>query len=418
MGSQLSERHPSITEWLLDYWRDLWQDHTQAEHDDIKILAFGDPQIPGSWDDTPYWTKLDIFGNDYYLGHIFDTMQRRLDPDYVVVMGDLFSSQWIADDEFFSRTRRYMQRIFKRDSPDLNTIRLKSLNEDGSEYKVNWKQWGDNYNELRQKGAIRYDYNDTHYWSTPDEPYLFLNLTGNHDIGYSGDCTYQHRARYEQFFGKDNYWIEYDRNTTHPWRIVVLNDLLLDGPALQPEFIEENWNFLKRLNERNFNGSTVLLTHVPFYKEEGLCFDGPEFRYYPEKLESESYKAKLLKSQNHLSRETSNKALDLIFNNGKPGIILVGHDHEGCEVYYNKVEDSWDASRQDLGLGSVKEVTVRSMMGEFHGHTGIITGHFNKDSMLWEWYYNSCPFMVQHVWWVAKVSLILAIVLWSTNLVT
>ncbi|CCC67894.1 hypothetical protein NCAS_0A13360 [Naumovozyma castellii] len=385
------------------------------DEDDIHLLAFGDPQIKGIWHNTPYKSRLDIYGNDYYLGHIYSMMQRRLHPSHVAILGDLFSSQWIGDSEFFNRTTRYMNRIFKRDT----TTWLKDLKErehdENGQYRVDWSKWADQFKANAASKNFSFGYNDVYSWDPENENYLFINLTGNHDVGYSGDATYQHMARYHEVFGKDNFWIEYETDTNHPWRIVVLNSLLLEGPALQPEFIENNWEFLYQLFERRFNGSTVLLTHVPLYKEEGLCVDGPLFRYYPDDYKPEPYKKNLLRSQNHLGEAVTNKVLNLVFDNDKPGIILNGHDHEGCETSYNRINGTWFATR-DVDQTSdfhVKEYTVRSMMGEFNGNTGLVTGHFDKNTMTWNWYFTLCPFGLQHFWWFAKASAIITGFVWS-----
>lgn len=396
------------------------QDQKAGDEDqpsDVHMLAFGDPQIKGIWKKTPYITRLDIFGNDYYLGHIASMMKKRLHPSHMVVMGDLFSSQWIGDSEFYNRTERYTSRIFGRDTSWLKDIKEESHDHEG--YKVNWRKWGDAFNAIRSTEKpwdFGFDYNDVYSWDPENEDSLFINITGNHDIGYSGDITYQHISRFHELFGKVNYWIEYDTDTDHPWRIVVLNSLALEGPALQPEFIETTWEFLYQLFERRFQGSTVLLTHVPFYKKEGLCSDGPEFDYYPKDFEREPYKANLLRSQNHLSEDVTNRVLNLIFDNDKPGIILTGHDHVGCETMYNKnsKEGTWTAAAkkesQDL---VIEEITVKSMMGEFDGNTGLVTGHFNKRLGTWEWSFTLCPFAIQHVWWFAKVSALVTGFLWS-----
>lgn len=393
---------------------------TPIDDDQLHILAFGDPQIKGIWSNTPYRSRLDIFGNDFYLGHIYSMMKKRLNPSHIVVLGDLFSSQWIPDNEFYNRTKRYMNRIFDRPSPNITEIQSKNHDELGL-YKVDWQTWGDRFDLQRKNKTFEFGYNDIYSWNPDLEEHLFINVTGNHDTGYSGDVTYQHLARFQEIFGKDNYWIEYNVGTDKAWRIVVLNDLLLEGPALQPEFVEYTWEFLYQLFERKFDGSTVLLTHVPFYKEEGLCYDGPEFRYYPEGYEREPYKAGLLRSQNHIGQETTNKVLNLIFNNDKPGIILVGHDHEGCEVTYNRNSDKgeWIATREVQGDADyhIKEVTVRSMMGEFNGNTGLLTGNFNHSLQQWEWTFTLCPFAIQHGWWIARVSALFTGFLWSLYLV-
>ncbi|CAI2039528.1 hypothetical protein SEUBUCD646_0I01330 [Saccharomyces eubayanus] len=419
----------TLLEKVKGYFNDVqeqWYSSHASDSDDIHIMAFGDPQIKGNWPKTPYVSRLDTYGNDYYLGHIYDMMQQRLKPQVVTVMGDLFSSQWIGDSEFHNRTQRYISRIFKRDPAFIERVKTENLDEDG-QYKANWSKWGDRFNEILSTAqqndtanedlTFGFEYENIQSWNPDLEDFLFINITGNHDVGYSGDATYQHMTRFYDLFGKDNYWIEYETNTTHPWRIVVLNDLLLEGPALQPEFVDATWMFLKQLSERKFAGSTVLLTHVPFYKREGLCYDGPDTRYYPDVDAPESYKTGLLRSQNHLGESVSNEVLNMIFENGKPGIILTGHDHEGCETVYNKKSSAtWEATKDIESDIFVKEITVKSMMGEFNGNTGLVTGHFNTDTMTWDWTFSLCPFAIQHVWWFAKVSLLVAIFTWSSLL--
>lgn len=391
---------------------------------DLHLLAFGDPQIKGNWPNTPYISRLDTFGNDYYLGHIYRSMVKRLDPSHVVVMGDLFSSQWLSDGEFYNRTKRYVRRLFPGAIPSseqrIADLRDQQGNHDEKGiYKANWESFIEKNQAKMQNAKANADfgYSDTWKWND-DDSFMFINMTGNHDIGYAGDMTWQHLTRWNDFFGKENFYIEYDLHTDHPWRIVNLNAMMLDGPELQNEFRNSTWEFLYQVFERNFNGSTILLTHIPFAKKEGLCVDGPFFKYYPQDYPNEPYKSGLLRSQNHLTEETSNKVLNLVFHNGKSGIILTGHDHEGCETVYNRYKtkkkatgysDSFWTCAKDADPKAeqhIQEITVRSMMGNFQGATGLVTGHFNGDD--WDWTYTLCKFSIQHVWWATKVVTILA----------
>ncbi|ODV87553.1 hypothetical protein CANARDRAFT_6080 [[Candida] arabinofermentans NRRL YB-2248] len=394
---------------------------------DIRLLAIGDPQINGNWPSTPYIKRLDNFGNDYYLGHIYRLMKPRLDPTIVVGMGDLFSSQWIGDSEFYNRTKRYMTRLFPR--PLQQTYAELEFIADHKD--IDWKTHYDWFRNNLEDGFFQkpdyYHYSDIKDWTSANltnEP-LFINITGNHDIGY-GDTTYQHMARWRKLFGKDNYWIEYDNDTKHPWRIVVLNGLAVDGPLLQPEFQKYTWQFIEVLKNREYHGSTILLTHIPMYKREGLCVDGPRVDYYNKDNchEGGEYRIGLLKSENHLQYETSQAILNAVFKDSKSGIILTGHDHEGCENYYNFHERNnnedepsgeWIASK-DVETGKyIKEVTVRSIMGDYDGSLGLMTGHFNNDSESWEFDYTLCPFIVQHVWWAAQIGILSTILLQSIN---
>lgn len=395
---------------------------------DIRMMAVGDPQLNGNWPNTPYIKQLDNYGNDYYLGHIYKLMKERLNPNFVTLMGDLVSSQWIGDSEFYNRTQRIITRSFPRPyrqcSAELAHI---------AEHKdMDWMADMDIFQERLNNGAFKtkefYQFRDVYDWTNGEfidkdtgfntEP-LFLNITGNHDVGY-GDTTYQHMSRWRKLFGMENFWIEYDNDTDHPWRIVMLNSLALDGPLLQPEFQEYTWQFIEVLKQTEYAGSTILLTHVPMYKREGLCADGPNFEYYtasgchgchPDRVG-------LLKSQNHLSEETSQKVLDAIFGSGKSGIILTGHDHYGCDNYYNYKdnESGWVADKSISSDKWIREVTVRSIMGDFDGTMGIMTGHFNSAEKKWDFDYSECRFCIQHIWWAAKVSALLAILLHSIAL--
>lgn len=391
---------------------------------DIHLLAFGDPQINGNWPLTKYIKRLDNFGNDYYLGHIYKTMSNRLKPSHVAVMGDLFSSQWIYDTEFYNRTLRYVERLFTRPLEYKKQV----LDTHKHHHDYDWVGWLQREQLMDPKA--RFDsrvYNDVYDWVYPERKHpnydvpLFINLTGNHDIGYSGDATWQHMARFHLLFGQNNYVINYNKGTPEEWRLVVLDSLTLEGPALQEEFVSYTWSFLEHLDKhenKNFNGSTVLLTHISLYKENGICTDGPEHRYY-ENYTREPYKNGKLRSQNHLSYDVTQKVLNMVFPEGsKNGVILTGHDHVGCDSWFNLKDNKWIASKKidpDQERFPVREIVVRSMMGDYDGQTGILTGHFNRSRSSWDFDFHYCSFVVQHWWWASKVTSIIAVLLQSVG---
>lgn len=377
----------------------------------VRLLALGDPQIIGIHPDMSYYTSLDTYGNDYFLGHLYQVMMKRLHPTHVAVLGDLVSSQWIPDSEFYNRTKRYATRIFRRDLTPIENS-LNRSHDSWNRYVSPVDEWMANFFKIWKNDSkpFEFGYSDLYSWDHKREDFLFLNLTGNHDIGYAGDVDYDLLARYNDLFGKDNFWIEYNKGTPKAWRIVVLNSLLLDGPSLHNTLKNSTWEFLYQLFERRFDGSTVLLTHVPFYKRSGLCVDGPNFEYYDDDSEC-------LSQQNHLSKETTDRVLNLVFDNDKkPGIILNGHDHQGCETYYNleSMSGTWTAeSTPDNSVYHIKEATVKSMMGQFGGNAGLVTGDFNEKEQKWNWEYTLCPHTREHPWWIAKVSTLIAGGLWS-----
>lgn len=382
-------------------------------------MAVGDPQINGNWPSTPYAKRLDNYGNDYYLRHIYHLMKGRLNPTHVAMMGDLFSSQWIGDSEFQNRTMRITDRIYTRPR-DQARLEFEYIE---THVNTDWMAFHNQFQKDLKNGVYddpeSYNYQNVFNWYDPesDEP-LFLNVTGNHDVGY-GDATFQHMARWRILFGKDNYWIEYDNETDHPWRIVMLNSLTLDGPMLQSEFKDYTWKFVEILEQRPYNGSTILLTHIPMHKREGLCYDGPNVEFYKESgcHGCSPDRVGLLKSTNFVSEEASQRVMNAVFKAGKAGIILTGHDHYGCQNYFNLEGDEWVASKDKKSDGKfIKEVTVRSMMGDFDGVTGIMTGMFDETEKKWDFEYTECYFAVQHVWWGAQACLILAILLQSTTI--
>lgn len=381
--------------------------HRADDPTDIHLLAFGDPQINGAWSSTGNRKRLDIYGNDYYLGHIYGVMKSRLKPAFVAVMGDLISCNWVSDDEYLNRTKRYSTRLFPRpEADDLECNGINGVNE---------------YERLIKQGLSQgvfdnesfYAYRDVYNWQNDTSQPLFINTTGNHDIGYSGEVTYDNLYRWTKYNGKDNYWVEFDENTTHPWRIVVMDSVLLDGPVLHDPLYEAQWKFVNVLRRRQFDGSTILITHIPFNKPAGMCADSPSTIFFAKDNcpEWDWYKLGNVKSQSLVSENSTQAVLDAVFSNGKPGIILTGHDHDGCVSYYNYEEGRWIASTKPGNGRYVQEVTVRSMMGEYGGNTGIVTGHFNNGSQSWRFDYSLCPFMVQHIWWASKVLLIVTVLL-------
>lgn len=435
-NTQLRSKHDFINnnlpldlQWVqtmlanIPSWQEDKQTHAyeNGKVSDVHMLTFGDPQINGNWKSTKYIKRLDNYGNDYYLGHIYRTMQARLRPSHVAVMGDQFSSQWIFDSEFYNRSYRFVERLFPRDPLyKLTVIETWKKHQDND-----WNTW------LQQEEAMdpdhRYEsrsYFDTYDWYHPErtepnfENPLFINLTGNHDIGYSGDATWQHMARFHLLFGQNNYVIHYNKGKPEEWRLVVLDSLTLEGPALQEEFRQYTWSFLEHLNASNsdFHGSTVLLTHIPFYKRAGLCADGPEHKYY-ENFEREPYKNGKLRLQNHLLYDTTQKVLDIVFPNAdKEGLVLTGHDHVGCSTWYSHVDGHWvsDLEAKSGDKKPIHEVVVRAMMGEYDGETGLVTGHYDYETNAWSFSFSYCLFVVQHVWWASKVAILLAAIFQST----
>jgi hypothetical protein len=340
-----------------------------------------------------YRKRLDLWGNDLYLAHIYRAMHWWTDPTHVVVLGDLLGSQWINDDEFARRTSRFWKTVFSsgnvvpREITDAEGYHIEELGED--------QEW---------KNRI-------------------IAVAGNHDIGYAGDITLERMPRFEDAYGRVNWEVRFALNDTPAapeLRLVILNSMNLDGPAYEQDLQAESVAFLDdRLHDEELaaNTGTILLTHIPLYKEEGICVDGPFVDHFPE------VHGGGIKEQNHLSSATSEHILDGLVGptQNRSAIILNGHDHEGCLVYHAKPKQdlegdsqaaAWEAHSFDSPSGAqarhpsqtgVREVTVRSMMGEFGGNAGLVSAWWDDTTGRWRFEYGSCMFGVQHIWWAVHV---------------
>ncbi|KAG4304173.1 hypothetical protein PORY_002354 [Pneumocystis oryctolagi] len=310
----------------------------------LRLLTFADPQIEG---DAKILNKglkgqIDLWGNDVYLSHIQWAMLTLSfpRPTHQVILGDLMSSQWISDEE-------YKKRVYR-----LNWIFMRRL------------------------------------------PYLSVfNVSGNHDIGYAGEMTRERVDRWERAFGRVNgayYLNTVFRGKPRRLRIVILNTLSIDEPVHDKSIRQEALDFLDEMGKEQI--PTILLTHLPLYKHKGLCADPPYVKYYEND--------KTIREQNHLSENSSNLILTRLFNREYNGVIITGHDHQGCDCIRTlNNEGIWMVKRFDNEKEGIREITVRSMMAQYGGYSGIFSAKINEINDKWEFSYYLCPFVVNQIWW-------------------
>jgi hypothetical protein len=389
----------------------------------VKALILHDvPDMVGS-----LRKRLDLFGNDYYLAHIYRSLHWWTKPTHVTVLGDLLGSQWITREEFKARAWRYWNRVFaggRRVEDELTIgVRDSILPDFLGEKQLGTHEWGDR----------------------------IINIAGNHDIGYAGDVSTARISRFEQYFGRADWDIRFtlplsgrqeNLSSTPSLHLIVMNDLVLDTPALDSDVQSASYDHLNSIiTERSLpvedkTSFTLLLTHVPLYKPEGVCIDAPFFDFHKSDDSKGEFKSGGLKEQNHLSDHVSRSGiLESIFGmtanrnaagegKGRKGLILTGHDHEGCDVWHYIPEHADKTSaRQDHGDGEseswqsvpwrdankspshtgVREITLRSMMGEFGGNAGLLSLWFDFDAHEWQYDMQMCKFGVQHVWWAVHI---------------
>ncbi|KAK4149850.1 hypothetical protein C8A00DRAFT_18526 [Chaetomidium leptoderma] len=368
---------------------------------------------------------LDLFANDFYLAHIYRTVHWWTRPTHVTVLGDLVGSQWLDNNEFYRRASRYWNRVFRGAERVPDHVAAYPA----SEYDLAGNLGGGPFNESTA-------------WTR-----RIINVAGNHDIGYAGDINEERAERFESAFGKVNYELRFELPLTNSslaetvfeadptsdrlvpeLRIVVLNDMNLDTPAVSTKLQDDTYTFINNIIDTaaavEFKGHfTVILTHIPLYKPQGVCVDDPFFDFHQHDGS--------LREQNHLSAAASKGFLEGILGmsgnakvagrgRGRRGIILNGHDHEGCDTWHyinQSIADSdqrtWEVKRWRQAnaaaivghddLPGVREVTVRSMMGGFGGNAGLVSIWFDESSWEWKAEYATCPLGKQYLWWLVHI---------------
>ena len=350
-----------------------------------------------------YRKRLDLWGNDYYLAHQYRVLFWWLRPTHVTILGDLLGSQWISDEEFSSRNNRFWQRVFRHGTRVPDAI-------------ANDRGWTEELSKHPEEWARR-----------------IVNVPGNHDVGYAGDLTEDRLSRYERAFGRTNWDVTFTlssqtSNITPSIHLISLNSMNLDGPVLSPTLQSQTYAYLNDLIARSHsqnNTLTLLLTHIPLPKPRSVCADAEYFNYYTDE-DVGGVGGGALREQNHLSRTAAQPLLEGLFGltpnplqhsspTSRKGLILTGHDHEGCDVYHfanlsaPRDGSEWSAVpynspaartlRENADVPGVREVTLRSMMGEFGGRAGLVSAWFDEAESQWRVEVGKCDLGVQHWWW-------------------
>ncbi|KAF1846125.1 uncharacterized protein K460DRAFT_366952 [Cucurbitaria berberidis CBS 394.84] len=497
---------------------------------------------------------VDLWGNDWYLAHIVRTLRWWTEPTHVSVLGDLLGSQWVTDGEFEKRAGRYwnvvmrglekvpdyifgVEEIDRRGGARDETVRDDASTEDevevedqrkaeeGEQSKSDGEEHRTAEEGEQSKPERKPAWGGTTEVLGADKSWekRIINIAGNHDVGYAGDIDESRIERFEKAFGSVNWDIWFtlpdgyasatateDSTTTDPppaLRLVILNSMNLDTPAWSEELQTETYSFMNHIiaNSRSITDkthATILLTHIPFEKESGICVDSPFFDFFED--------GQGVKEQNMLSDHAGKIILEGIFGMsenryaaggglGRTGIVVNGHDHEGCDVLHwirqtgveggcqadsiKREEAYWpavavtlndsmpipsadvddidvdavslnetepattssdeasetassepsteptaespepDASpkwkarrfpplRYDINEKNecttindaphIREITLRSMMGEFSGYAGFLSAWFDPsmgDKGEWVFGFASCGVGVQHWWW-------------------
>jgi hypothetical protein len=404
-----------------------------------------------------YRKKIDLWGNDYYLAHIVRTMRWYAKPTHVAVLGDLLGSQWIDDDEFERRTERYWGTVFR----GMETVPHEVME------VYSQKQGGEDSQSQGDKNRKEFDGPWTGVLDDNSWQNRVINVVGNHDIGYAGDLNKHRVERFEKAYGKVNWEIIFELPKTNDsttaiknsnpedeipsLHLVILNSMNLDAPAYSKSLQAETYDFLNHIIStppHSSKQSTILLTHIPLYKPAGFCVDEPFFDFWNSNVG--------VREQNMLSDYVSKALLEGIFGLNKEGrragIVVNGHDHEGCDVvhYVQETEEKGEESAAGIAENGVdeepqrkeptypfqthrlptspstpksptplstfntsnpqphlREITLRAIMGQYDGAAGLISAWWDPSAASgageWKFELDVCTLGVQHWWWGVHV---------------
>jgi predicted MPP superfamily phosphohydrolase len=209
--------------WIVCFWNVV-----SVPDGSPRILLVGDPQMMGGGNSVRLHDRLNMHFNDWYQRYVISRSVSVLNPSHVVVLGDLFSSQFLSDIEWNARMQRY-----KRIMSAINVP--------------------------------------------------LVAIAGNHDIGYASEQSRHNNARWERDFGvlngelrirlvhdpfyfvkKSSFKISSCFSDSHV--LVWCNAMLLDG-AVDLTQTEETWEHIERKRDEK----VILLIHIPLHKPAGSC---------------------------------------------------------------------------------------------------------------------------------------------------
>lgn len=370
-----------------------------------------DPQIidPHSYPGRPWpINPLTMLITDNFMRRSYIQLQKVLHPDTVFFLGDLFDGgrEWSAQG-------------------DVDDVAWGRRPEDERKYAQEWKEnLGDDYwlSEYERFGNIFYDpWNlggvDARPWQRGRK--LISSLPGNHDLGFGDEIKPVVRDRFESHFGDVNRVdiignhtfvsvdsVSLSADTSRIGDRVDLKgiygptqDFLREVKAKKRRAIERELRFWRGEEEalvyehgvkavtdpsraptmdRGASGvtdfPTILLTHVPLYRDPGTpC--GPFREHWPPAKPPKGQKSPVTPDHRNAIRVAGGYQYQNVLNDADSRFILgkignVGHafsgdDHDYCEVEHTADQDN------------VLEITVKS----FSMAMGIPTPGFQMVSL-------------------------------------
>ncbi|KAE9368634.1 hypothetical protein N431DRAFT_382250 [Stipitochalara longipes BDJ] len=359
------------------------------------LIFLADPQLidPHSYPGRPWpLDKFTMLHTDNYLKRSYISLQKKLHPDTIFFLGDLFDGG-----------REWTTSHGNMDDPEW----ANGLRPAGEQAYV--KTWNRKYGDafwLREYDRFGRIFDKLWNIAGPNPgPWqrgrkLISSLPGNHDLGFGANIKIPIRNRFETFFGEGNRvdvignhtFVSVDsvslsaassphltKDITAPVeeflsKVQVLKRKAVDHElSLQageervlrsPHKVEEldrvNFTSLPNLDpgEGKAELPTILLTHVPLYREKGTpC--GPKREHWPPAKPPKGQITPVFPDernaisisggyqyQNVLSEEDS---VRLVTTVGNVQRVFSGDDHDYCEIVHLESKNN------------AREITVKSM---------------------------------------------------------
>lgn len=367
LGEMGTDRQQAAAEPLTDLRQPI---DAQPHH----VVFIADPQLvdPHTYPGRPWpLSALTVAFTDKYLKRSYKTLQHLLNPDTVYFLGDLFDGgrEWATVSGGFQAS------------------------------EDRWKKYGQNFwlREYNRFGHIFFDADQVSGGlENQKDKRIIASLPGNHDLGFGRGVQTAVRDRFQAYFGKGD---RVDIIGNHTF--VALDTVSLSAMDY-PDSLEETWrpgvDFLNRVDkitERAIQHEllhrqelevkhryahrvtdagpythaletrdvaqvdtilpTVLLTHVPFFREPGTPCGPLRERHPPTApgLDIDEPNAIRVAGgyqyQNVLTKELSKRIAEKI---GNIGHIFSGDDHDYCDVTHRAYPSAG---------GGIREITVKSM---------------------------------------------------------
>jgi hypothetical protein len=247
-----------------------------------RLAIIADPQLTDYYSygmaKNSFKLKLVQYFSDLYMARAYRALIRHLNPDKVMLLGDIFDGGRILDQQEFNE-------------------HVKRLN-----------------------------------WIFPDWAKRFEFTLGNHDVGVGEYFSVEALTRFEETFGPSN---DIFPLTTGVDGIHLNVQVLI--PSTNPEALNNLDLIEKKTNTEYFvkraigsSDKYILFSHIPLFREPNSDCHGwrnPSRHQHPHHVETSLVQGSGISYQNMLDYDTSRNLLEII----RPIAVFSGDDHLGCK---------------------------------------------------------------------------------------